>query len=341
MATSPDTAAASPTRASPSMRDPHRARASPARRPWRTEVTRDAIYHMALGIGDLSPLYHDEEYARRTRWGTLLAPPIMIQTLRHAALRGLQRAARGTARRALDLDGLALRVEAPAHGGRPHHAPSATSSRSRSGRASSAAGAPCTRRTRPSTRTRTARRSGSATTRGSASSATRRPRRRSTATPRSRSGRPTTSSASWTEYAAEKRATERVWDDVQVGDALPDRCIKGPLTPTAEIAFESQLGIYLVGNKVAANSTPSIRSSSSSNEQGVPEPPQRVHWDNAFTTRLLGLAGSLRSRAGALRVAHPGRDRLDGRRRPPRDDSTCRYLKFNYIGDVTLGARAR
>ena len=38
------------------------------RRPWRTEVTKDAAYHMALGIGDLSPLYHDEEYARRTRW---------------------------------------------------------------------------------------------------------------------------------------------------------------------------------------------------------------------------------------------------------------------------------
>ena len=28
------------------------------------------------------------------------------------------------------------------------------------------------------------------------------------------------------------------------------------------------------------------------NEQGVPEPPQRVHWDNAFTQRLLGLPGA-------------------------------------------------
>ena len=50
-----------------------------SRRPWRTEVTRDAIYHLALAIGDLSPLYVDEEYAKKTRWGTLLAPPIMIQ----------------------------------------------------------------------------------------------------------------------------------------------------------------------------------------------------------------------------------------------------------------------
>ena len=41
----------------------------PGRRPWRTEATRDAIYHLALAIGDLSPLYLDEDYARRTRWG--------------------------------------------------------------------------------------------------------------------------------------------------------------------------------------------------------------------------------------------------------------------------------
>src|ERR1051325_2665090 len=51
------------------------------RRPWRTEITRDAIYHLALAIGDLSPLYLDEDYAKGTRWGTLLAPPIIVQTM--------------------------------------------------------------------------------------------------------------------------------------------------------------------------------------------------------------------------------------------------------------------
>src|SRR5439155_1305366 len=51
------------------------------RRLWRTEATRDAIYHLALAIGDLSPLYLDEDYARRTRWGTLIAPPIIVQSM--------------------------------------------------------------------------------------------------------------------------------------------------------------------------------------------------------------------------------------------------------------------
>ena len=51
------------------------------RRPWRTEVTRDAIYHLAYAIGDLNPLYLDEDYAKKSRWGTLLAPPIIVQTM--------------------------------------------------------------------------------------------------------------------------------------------------------------------------------------------------------------------------------------------------------------------
>ena len=36
------------------------------RRPWRTEVTRDAIYHLAYAIGDLSPMYLDDDYAARS-----------------------------------------------------------------------------------------------------------------------------------------------------------------------------------------------------------------------------------------------------------------------------------
>ena len=44
------------------------------RRPWRTEVTADAAYHMALGIGDLNPLYHDPAYAARTSGASCSRP---------------------------------------------------------------------------------------------------------------------------------------------------------------------------------------------------------------------------------------------------------------------------
>src|SRR5262245_59769006 len=51
------------------------------RRQWRTEASRDAIYHLALAIGDLSPLYTDEEYAKKTRWGSLISPPIILNSM--------------------------------------------------------------------------------------------------------------------------------------------------------------------------------------------------------------------------------------------------------------------
>lgn len=46
--------------------------------PYLTEVTRDAIRHWAEAIGDRNPLWTDLEYASRTRWGKLMAPPTIL-----------------------------------------------------------------------------------------------------------------------------------------------------------------------------------------------------------------------------------------------------------------------
>ncbi len=42
---------------------------------WNHEASRDTIRHYAWGIGDDNPLYCDPEYAAKTRWGTIIAPP--------------------------------------------------------------------------------------------------------------------------------------------------------------------------------------------------------------------------------------------------------------------------
>jgi len=47
------------------------------------------------------------------------------------------------------------------------------------------------------------------------------------------------------EYDAYERTTERYWDDVKVGDKL-GRIIKGPLTPTAEIAVGPERCSWLI-----------------------------------------------------------------------------------------------
>ena len=46
--------------------------------PFNTEARRDNIRHWADGIGDLNPLWIDEDYAGKTKYGTLLAPPSFL-----------------------------------------------------------------------------------------------------------------------------------------------------------------------------------------------------------------------------------------------------------------------
>ena len=46
--------------------------------PYLTEADRDGIRHWAQGIGDRNPLWTDEDYARGTRWGGIIAPPTIL-----------------------------------------------------------------------------------------------------------------------------------------------------------------------------------------------------------------------------------------------------------------------
>lgn len=302
------------------------------RRPWRTEVTADAAYHMALGIGDLSPLYHDLEYAKKTKWKGLLAPYIMIQTfdtLRSVGSSGLPEGLPGVHS---IWTGSLFEWKRPLKVGdkitADNYLKSVEERQSKFGGGRSVYQmyeAVYTDQTGDKI--------------GLRNDTWIRIERHKTAETKKYGE---TSLAKWTpadverfmgEYNAETRATERFWDDVQVGDKLPQR-IKGPLTPTAEIAFESQLGIYLVGNKVAANLYAKHPKLFIVNEQGVPEPPQRVHWDNEFTTRLLGLPGAYD--LGPERCAwliQVVTDWMGDAGHLARLE--CRYLKFNYIGDVT------
>ena len=44
-------------------------------------ASRDAIRHYCQGVGDPNPLYWDEEYARHTRYGTIIAPPTFLYSV--------------------------------------------------------------------------------------------------------------------------------------------------------------------------------------------------------------------------------------------------------------------
>jgi acyl dehydratase len=47
-------------------------------KPWNSEVTRDNVWHFAAGVGDDNPMWWDEEYAKGTRWGKMIAPPCFL-----------------------------------------------------------------------------------------------------------------------------------------------------------------------------------------------------------------------------------------------------------------------
>jgi acyl dehydratase len=82
-------------------------------------------------------------------------------------------------------------------------------------------------------------------------------------------------------YAAEeiRGATPRYWDDVKVGDPLPE-VVKGPLTVTSVIAFVQGWGsLYVRAHGLAFDLFERHPSLGIPNAFGVPEPPERVHWD--------------------------------------------------------------
>ena len=45
---------------------------------YNTQATIDTIRHFVNGYGDVNPLYRDPEYAKKTKYGTVIAPPCFL-----------------------------------------------------------------------------------------------------------------------------------------------------------------------------------------------------------------------------------------------------------------------
>jgi len=136
-------------------------------------------------------------------------------------------------------------------------------------------------------------------------------------------------------YATEqiRGATPRLWDDVQVGEAMPE-VIKGPLTVTSVVAFVQGWGsLYVRAHGLAFEMFDRHPALGIPNAFGVPEPPERVHWDEAMA-RAVGVPGAYDY--GPERVAWLGHlvtnwmgDAGFLRR------LNARVLRHNLIGDTT------
>ena len=55
--------------------------------PYTNEIEKGAIVKFARAIGDANPIYTDEEAARRSRYGGLVAPPTFFRSLRSGPMK--------------------------------------------------------------------------------------------------------------------------------------------------------------------------------------------------------------------------------------------------------------
>lgn len=136
-------------------------------------------------------------------------------------------------------------------------------------------------------------------------------------------------------YAREETrgAAPRWCEDVAVGEALPE-VVKGPLTVTSVIAFVQGWGsLYVRAHGLAFDLFDRHPALGIPNASGVPEPPERVHWDDALA-RAVGVPAPYDY--GPERVAWLGHlvtswmgDRGFLRR------LNVRVVRHNLIGDTT------
>ena len=89
-------------------------------------------------------------------------------------------------------------------------------------------------------------------------------------------------------YAEEEvRGSEiRYFEDVSIGDKLPTM-VKGPMTVTGFIAYaQGWGGLYIRANKLAWKQHHRHPGLAIKNKFGIPDCPERVHWENDFATMV-------------------------------------------------------
>lgn len=252
--------------------------------PHVTEATRDTIRHYAHGIGDANPLWTDEAYARKTKHGCLIAPPTILYAFDRivggyvGGLPGIHAMYAGTEWEWFRTIRVGDRISAKSFlkalidktgsfAGRAIQQIYTTEFFNQAGDLVARADSWCMRTERD-----TAREKG-----------------------KYRKIAPTCYSPADIEkikadYKKEERrgTTPRTYEDVQVGEKLP-WVVKGPMTPTMCIAYaQGWGGLYIRAHRLAFDLYEKHPALGIPNLEGVPEPPERVHWDSEFA-RTVGV----------------------------------------------------
>ena len=285
--------------------------------PTLVEITEDSIYNYAVDNGDANPLYVDPDYAARSRFGGLIAPPAIVDVIKHytagmvGGLPGVHQFHSGndiTFYRPIRLGDRIGTVYRPykmsekqgRFAGRMISIDVIIWYFNQRGEVVAKAHGPCFRVERRQARERGKYKEVEKTRYTEAELQT-----------------------IWDAYDREELRgdTPRYWEDVNVGDDLPT-IVRGPLR-IGEIAFRSVYGGGRLGGAGALaegahiyhlNEYRKRAGFAETSETGVDDHPHRGHWEDQFA-RFIGVPGALRRRGNADALDEHVLDQLDRRSR--------------------------
>src|SRR5882724_11433764 len=254
--------------------------------PWCYESTRDNIRHYAHGIGDDNPLFCDPEYAKKTQYGDVIAPPSFLFACNrfisgycgglpgvHAMWAGADWTWHKPIRRNMTIRTEAFLKDLVEHNtrfaGRSFQQIYHVDFYDQGGDRLAEADSWVFRTERDAARET-----------GSKYAAVR------------NRGRRVYSDAEIADihelYANEqiRGAEPRYFEDVRVGDDLP-LIVKGPMTVTGFIAFaQGWGGLYIRANKLQWKLIDKHPGTGIKNRFGIPDCPERVHWEEEFALEV-------------------------------------------------------
>ena len=254
--------------------------------PWCHEATRDNIRHYAHGIGDDNPLWCDPEYAATTRYGGIIAPPSFLFACSRiisgyvgglAGVHAMWAGADWTWHRPIHRNE-AITTEAwlkdaiereTRFSGRAVQQIYHVNFHDQAGDLLAEADSWCFRTDRDLAREHGTK----------YDQLKQKPHKRYSEDELAEIYR---------HYAAEAvcGATPRYFEDVEIGDKLPTM-VKGPMTVTGFIAYaQGWGGLYIRANKLAWQQITNHPGLAIKNKFGIPDCPERVHWENDFAAMV-------------------------------------------------------
>ncbi len=253
----------------------------PVRSPFNRNATIDTIAHFAYGMGDMNPLFSDEEYGKATRWASVIAPPTFLFTCEGiGAPRGLAGVHAMWSGASFEManvlrEGTGIRGMVTPSGLTPKETKFAGSAilQEFTYDFSTLGGEAIAKVRQWSMRTE-----------------------RDTAQAHGKynylepaSYTPEEIDRIFADYEKEeiRGAEPRYWEDVEDGQVLP-HVVKGPLRVTDNIAWKIGWGFmpFVYAHKIAVDFYKKHPHAFIFNESGIPDVPERVHWDTEFARRV-------------------------------------------------------